>query len=48
MIMKCLGSYAYMTSDGMGEGGSARSDFIVKGALANNLMPGGGWEDKKS
>ena len=32
----------YMTSDGRGEGGSAKSDFIAKGSLIKHLMRGGG------
>ena len=32
----------YMTSDGRGEGGSARSEFISKGALIKHLMRGEG------
>ena len=31
-----------MTSDGRGRGGSAKSDFISKGALIKHLMRGGG------
>ena len=31
-----------MMSDGMGEGGSAKSDFISKGALIKHLMMGEG------
>ena len=31
-----------MTSDGRGEGGSAKSDFISKGLLIKHLMRGGG------
>ena len=30
----------YMMSDGKGEGGSAKSDFISKGALIKHLMRG--------
>ena len=30
-----------MTSDGSGKGGSAKSDFILKGALTKHLMRGG-------
>ena len=36
-----LGDRPYMTSDGRGEGGSAKSDFISKGALIKHLMRGG-------
>ena len=31
-----------MISDGMGEGGSAKSDFISKGSLIKQLMRGEG------
>ena len=33
--------HPYMMSDGMGEGGSAKSDFISKGSLIKHLMRGG-------
>ena len=38
----------YMTSDGVEEGRSAKSefDFIMKGALPNHLMMGGGGSKK--
>ena len=36
----------YMKSDGRGEGGSDKSDFISKGALINHLMRGGGGVEK--
>ena len=29
-----------MTSDGSGKGGSAKSDFILKGVLTKHLMKG--------
>ena len=31
-----------MTSEGKGEGGSVKSDFILKGALTKHLMRGRG------
>ena len=36
-----------MTSDGRGEGGSAKSDFISKGALIKHLVREEGWGSKK-
>ena len=35
-----------MTSDGRGEGGSAKSDFITKGSLIKHLMRGEGGSKK--
>ena len=35
-----------MTSDGRGEGGSAKSDFISKGALIKHLIRGEGVSEK--
>ena len=42
-----VGGRPYMTSDGRGEGGSAKSDFITKGSLIKHLMRGGGGGVKK-
>ena len=38
----------YMTSDGRGEGGSAKSDFITKGELKQHLMRGEGGGQKRA
>ena len=35
-----------MTSDGRGEGGSGKSDFIAKGSLIKHLMRGEGGSKK--